>query len=180
MMTDNRLRFSASGSFAGQPVSLCYISDGTNVRNGPGTGGENGEKTPGELNRAVVVGWVRMGFLHNVAMLFAGKGPDHADGGVATWVQTVRERWAPARVSPAANERVIEFDLQVASQPAGRVSLTTDATTDLPAGRIQVVQFPEGEMRVVESYRYLRDNPPGQGDFDIAAGCPLNQRQNAR
>lgn len=167
MMAGNRLRFVATGEFAGQPVRLCYVSDGQTVRNGD----KLGEATPLELNRAAAIGWVRMGLLHNVAMLSAGKGPDRADGGVAEWVRAVSPAWAPPRVSPAANERVIEFDLEVDSQPAGRVTLTTDATSGLPSSRSQVVQFPEGEMRVSEDYRYVRDAPPSAADFDVAAGC---------
>ena len=168
MMRGNRLRFAVTGTFADKPLALCYVSNGEQIRNGDASGAP----TPAELNEAVVIGWVRMGLLHNVAMLSGGRGPDRADGGVAEWVRTSGERWAPPRVSPAANEQIVEFDLEVSGQPVGRVSLNTDATTGLPNGRVQVVRFPEGEMRVSESYRFARDAAPTEADFVLTGECP--------
>ena len=49
--------------------------------------------------------------------------------------------------------RRFEFEILVDGQNSGAVTLWLDAETGMPARREQVVQFPDGEMKVVEIYR---------------------------
>jgi hypothetical protein len=152
------LRLRAVGRFADRDVDITLLGDGERLR-----GRDAGRDTidlpqPPQLREAVVVGLVRMGVLHNVARLMNGRPPDHADGGVAEWVQ-MRDPVAEVVVEPTALSQEAEagspvsFALQVAGAPAGRATLWLDAAEGWPLERHQVVDFPGGQMQVREVYR---------------------------
>lgn len=157
-LQENTLRVRASGSFGGEPVELSLQADGKRLR---GTNGrsEISIPQPPELERAVVIGLVRMGLLHNLAMLVGGGPPDHADGGVDTWVTTTEVRFG-AKVGPAeagsraerTTPEAMSFRIHVGGSEAGEATLWWDTALDVPIERHQIVRFPEGEMRVRESY----------------------------
>jgi hypothetical protein len=90
-----------------------------------------------------MIGFVRMGILHNLARLVAGAGPDHADGGVADWVVLSEH-------GVTADDATSHFAIQVAGQPAGNASLEFDGERLLR--REQSVDFPGGTMSVTEEY----------------------------
>ena len=96
---------------------------------------------------ALVIGTTRMGVLHNWAMVIARKDPDHGRGDPRTWVKVDGIAWKDG--SPAT--RTLTFRILVEDVPSGEASLVLDER-GLPARREQVVRFPEGEMRVVETY----------------------------
>jgi hypothetical protein len=90
-------------------------------------------------------------------MLTAGAPPDRADGGVKelVTVDQFAQLEAEAVTDGAAS---ISFALTVAGVPSGTAEL--DITADgLLAERRQKVQFPEGEMRVVETYSSVLIDP---------------------
>ena len=107
---------------------------------------------PSGLSRALLIGFTRMGILHNLALLTEEAPPDHADGGVAEWV-TVDEFEAVRLPQPG-----IAFAISVAGEPAGTASLDLDAD-GLPLARRQTVQFPTGEMHVTETYSSVSIEP---------------------
>jgi hypothetical protein len=51
---------------------------------------------PAGLTEALVLGFTRMGILHNLARLTRGAAPDHADGGVREWVEVRDVHVVPA------------------------------------------------------------------------------------
>lgn len=132
------------GHFGGQPVDLKLRTTGDSLNFGNGPHGLTTQK-PSSLNEAILIGFTRMGILHNLARLTAPAPPDHAEGGVHQWV--VASRFT----NDAADSGAVVFDLTVAEEPAGFASLRLDSTGS-PVVRRQTVQFPTGEMHVVEQY----------------------------
>ncbi len=92
-----------------------------------------------------------MGVLHNVAMLVGGAVPDHADGGVTSWVRTQDHRSTP--------DGGLAFALLVDGQPSGEATLWLDAD-GFPLRREQVVPFGDTTMRVEERYEVLDASAP--------------------
>ncbi|MCA9704831.1 MAG: hypothetical protein KDK70_03145 [Myxococcales bacterium] len=156
---DAEVELSARGRFAGEDHELHLWTEGDRLRLGPVDAPTLDVPRPPELAPALVVGLTRMGLLHNLAMLVAGVGPDHADGGVADWVATV-EHHRPS--PPPAEGDALTFGLVVSGQPSGRATLWLDAQ-GMPLRREQVVDFPDGQMRVVERYEVLSSVRPGGG-----------------
>lgn len=135
------VRLAASGTFDGQPVDLLLRTSGNQLELGNGTNVTR-MPTPAYLKEALVIGLTRMGILHNLARLTAGAAPDHAAGGVRDWV---------ALGSFAADAGAPSFELTVAGEPAGSATLEVDSAGH-PMLRRQTVEFPAGQMRVVERY----------------------------
>jgi hypothetical protein len=147
----HRVRLTASGHFGGQPVDLLLRAEDEEFEFGNQTNRTIAAR-PAHLKEALLIGLTRMGILHNLARLTSASAPDHADGGVREWV-TVGSFAAGASDSDA-----LSFDLTVAGQRAGSASLEVDSR-GRPMLRLQTVQFPSGEMRVVERYSAVTIDP---------------------
>jgi len=152
MRADNTIHLTATGHFGDAPVTLTLDSDGKTLRGG------NGEKSfeiaaPPQLREALVIGLTRMGLLHNLARLVAGKAPDHMAGGVREWVRVSNMQHRLPLAADAPPDDIFMFDIEVANQPAGTARLVVDATTRLPRERTQTVEFETGSMKVTERYR---------------------------
>ncbi len=89
-----------------------------------------------------------MGLLHNLARLVSNEAPDHPDGTVMQWVQVTDL----SRLDGGAGELGIQFTLVVSGVASGTALLRVDDETGETIVREQTVQFPDGEMRVVERY----------------------------
>jgi hypothetical protein len=136
----------AKGEFGGETVDLSLLAarDEMWVQRAAVP-----EPVPPALQEALVIGFTRMGLLHNLAMLTAGQPPDHGSGGVQDWVQSVN----------VTGTGSYAFDILVAGQPAGSAVLHLDER-GLPVRRTQSVEFPSGTMEVVEHYtRFELDCP---------------------
>lgn len=131
----------AAGLFAGQNVDVIVLSR-ENAFSFGSRSEPNSAPAPTELWQALMIGFTRMGILHNIANLTAGAMPDHAAGGVADWVQTS---------NITAAERAFSFDITVSNEPSGSATLHVDEMAN-PLRRNQTVAFPGGEMIVVETY----------------------------
>jgi len=142
----------ASGSFAGQPVDLALTVGAGAFALGNRPHLLPVEDVPEHLEEALLVGLTRMGILHNLARLVSGAPPDHADGGVADWV--VVDRFGVEE----GQSGTINFELTVAGEPSGSASLEI-GPNGYPVVRRQTVQFPVGEMRVVERYSAVTIEP---------------------
>lgn len=101
---------------------------------------------PLHVRDAVVIGWMRMGLLHNLAQMAFVRPPDRCDGTVREWVRTEGHR---------RDGTEIVFDIIVDGTPSatGRLELDGDG---LPQRRTQTVRFGDKEMRVVETYRFSK------------------------
>lgn len=146
--TDNVVTLSGNGSFGDQPVALHLLAD--EFRLTGGNGANTFEQTlPAELKAALILGLTRMGIMHNLARLTAAQAPDHADGGVALWVQATDFSWT---------DQAVSFGIVVSGERTAEASLTFDGQ-GLPLRRTQEVSFPGGSMQVIEEYRITVNDP---------------------
>lgn len=145
------IELTGTGHFAGQPVEVFLMSDGEHYEFGDPRSSQSLTE-PAHLREALLIGFTRMGILHNLARLTGGETPDHADGGVREWV-TVDS----VLVDPT-DSAAISFGLTVAGTRAGVASLHI-GTTGLPVMRRQTVAFPSGDMRVEERYSTVTIRP---------------------
>ena len=151
----NRANLAYSGEFAGKPAELVLASDGRalEVHNGP----DLRREAPGkESNRAQLVGFVRMGLLHNLARLNAAQGPEHGGGGVDQWVSLDAFRPTTyAQGSELEGATSFGFDFVIAGETAGSARLWLDPASGLPRRRVTTLYRPEGETTVVEEYTHF-------------------------
>lgn len=148
---DGEFTLTAEGEFAGQPQQLELRGDASTLTTlVAGSESWSGARPP-ELIVALVRGLSHMGLLHNLAMLTGGKPPDHADAGAREWLVAEDFEFGPTETREGVELRPLEFMMIVGGQPVSRATLWLDAD-GLPVERYQAVEFPEGEMRVVERY----------------------------
>jgi hypothetical protein len=107
----------------------------------------HGDVGPWTWAEALLLGLTRMGALHNWAKVIGGADPDEANGDVRSWVTVDQLAWKGDR----ADSRTLTFRIVVGDVPVGEGELALDAA-GLPTRRDQLVHFPEGDMRVVETY----------------------------
>lgn len=156
----DEIELEAKGSFAGGEHDVRLWTEGDHLRAGPRDAPTLDVPRPPELASALVIGTTRMGLLHDVAMLIAGRPPDGADGGVTEWVRT-HEHERVRAAGGAGGETGLSFVIEVGGQRVGRATVWLDAR-GLPVRREQLVEFPQGSMKVVERYEWLAP-PPSQG-----------------
>ncbi len=143
---------SVRGEFAGAAQELALRGDAQTLElRVAGEPAWTGAR-PAALSEALVIGLTRQGLLHNIAVLSGGLPPDHADGGVAEWVEFVAPQLGEPEVFGTAEARPLEFQITVDDQLVGRATLWLAEPGGLPIERRQTVNFPDGQMRVVERY----------------------------
>jgi hypothetical protein len=135
-----RARLTVQGTFEGRPVDALFTCDGTRMH----VRGQKAEPAAPEVRDALVLGFVRMGILHNAATLIGGRAPDHAAGNVHNWVRSER-----ARSGEPATE--VSFDVVIRDQVMGDALLKIDESAR-PVERAQTVHFEEGDVNVKETY----------------------------
>lgn len=153
----NALTLVAEGTFDKQAVRLEFTSmkgdiDRT-VTKGAVASAQHNAAQPA-LNEAVVIGLVRMGLLHNLAMLVADQMVSKAGGGVREELQSLDAREAGPDTSGAEPCHRVDSTLQVGGQPMAQTSLCVADATGLPLQRRITVQFPEGEMTATERFTW--------------------------
>jgi hypothetical protein len=152
----DEIEVEARGEFAGESVSLRLHADAETLRISNRDRAVEATRPP-HLREAIALGFTRMGLLHNLAMLTGAQPPDRADGGMQEWVRLGDFGRAPVHERPQTSSATgtisaSSFEIVVAGQPAGHATLWSDHPLAIPLERTQVVQFPEGEMRVHELY----------------------------
>lgn len=152
LVTGKQLRFGFRGKFMGEQWTAELFSNKTDTRWRTENGFFDGERGP-ELEQSILLGFTRMGLLHNVATIGSGSPPEHADGGVAEWVKPINFTEVVEEDLKGQATQRFGFEILVDGQQSGTVTLWLDAETGMPARREQTVQFPDGEMKVVEIYR---------------------------
>lgn len=141
------LAMAAQGTWGGEPVSVsAETTRDLLVLNTP----EQMERVRREpfISTAVSIGLTRMGVLHNLARLVAGKPPDHDGGGVREWVRAENIEFV------GEDRNTIRFDVVVAGTKSAVATVEVDPSSGLPIRREQTVEFAAGSMSVVETYRY--------------------------
>ena len=149
-----RVGLTGTGFFGPDSVDLFLLSERGKLEYGNGPD-RTTIPTPSYLTESLLIGLSRMGILHNLARLTENAPPDHAGGGVLDWV--VLDSFQADTAAIAETYPVI-FAMTVAGEPSGTASLEIDRN-GYPAVRRQTVQFPEGEMRVVERYENVLIEP---------------------
>lgn len=148
----NQLSVRYNGQFASKPAALLLVADGRlqELQNGAE---KRREAVQDEANRAMLIGLLRMGLLHNLARLTGLQGPDHAAGGVERWV-TLDNFRPTTYILGGEMEGALSFgfDVMVDGALAGSARLWLDPVSGLPRRREQTVNFRSGEMTVVENY----------------------------
>jgi hypothetical protein len=148
---DAELRLDATGEFAGEPQQLELRADAETLEVRVAGELRHSGPRPSKLIEAVALGLARQGLLHNLAMAVGGLPPSLADGGFDKWMRIVQPQLGPAEVFGADDARPLEFQIEVEGQRIGEATLWLRAD-GLPLERQQTVEFPEGQMRVVERY----------------------------
>lgn len=156
----NDARIDAEGEFGGAPAAISLEADSQSMRGGNGDSRFEADTAPA-LREALVVGLVRMGLLHNLAMLSAGQPPDRIDGTARQWVTYRDVTMATDHLAGGIAARRFQFTVVVDGEPAAIADLWVDEATGLPLRRTQVVNFAEGEMRVLEQYPEFDLQPGG-------------------
>lgn len=148
---DGEMRLDATGEFGGKPQQLELRADAETLEVRVGGETRHSGPRPSELVEAVALSLTRQGLLHNLAMLVGGLPPSLADGGFDEWMRVVQPQLGPPEVFGSDEARPLEFQIEVEGQRVGNATLWLRAD-DLPLERRQTVEFPEGQMRVVERY----------------------------
>lgn len=156
LVIDDEVDLRVKGQLGGAEHDLRLWTQGDHLLAGSPSAPGLDVPRPPALASALVVGLTRMGLLHNVAMLIAGRAPDGADGSVTAWVQTVEH----ARVEPPGDGDALRFVIVVSGQRVGEATLWLDRD-GRPVRREQTVEFPDGQMRVVERYWPLAEPSAG-------------------
>ena len=156
MDSGGTVKLHALGVFAGEEVDLSLAAGSGSYEFGRAPNITSGP-TPEHLKDAILIGLTRMGILHNLAMLSAGAPPDRADGGVENWVTVEGLSLLPPG-DPGMGANSVGFSIMVDGAPAGTASLELDRD-GLPVLRRQTVQFPGGEMTVLERYGSVKIHP---------------------
>lgn len=143
---DSEISLDANGTFAGEAVELKLATMNNELHYGRKSNPATSD-IPVEIKPALLIGFVRMGILHNLARLTAGAPPDHAAGGVEEWVVLDNYVNDPDRNASG-------FEIFVAGQHAGSASLIFDDQGLIR--REQTVEFPGGSMSVREEYTALQ------------------------
>lgn len=157
LQDERQMKLEGAGSFGGSPLEVRLVSDGKDLKGGTQPRPFD-ISTPPALREAMVIGFTRMGLLHNLARLTAGGPPDHAAGGVREWV-VVREvqKGEPEKIGDA-RAVPLTFELVVDGVPSASATLWVDEDTGLPVQRTQTVRFGSDTMEVLERY----------GSFEVA------------
>lgn len=153
----NALTLVAEGTFDQQPVRLEFDSmkgdiDRT-VTKGAVASAQHNLAQPA-LNEAVVIGLVRRGLLHSLAMLVADQMVSKAAGGVREELQALDPRDGGPDTSGGEACHRVDSTLQVGGQSMARTSLCVADATGLPLQRSITVQFPDGQMTATERFTW--------------------------
>jgi outer membrane lipoprotein-sorting protein len=163
LASGNRARIQFSGEFGGMGVTLALVADGEQMWGGNGTD-QFEDEAPTSLNEGILLGFTRMGILHNLALLSSVSSPDGTDGTIRDWVTVSNFAWGESGTLDGVAAEALTFDLTVNGTPAAKVVLWLDQENGLPVQREQLVQFPDGEMRAIEVYEAVEIDAPFESE----------------
>ena len=163
LASGNRARLQFSGEFGGTGVTLALVADGEQMWGGNGADQFESEAPP-LLNEGILLGFTRMGILHNLALLSSVSPPDGTDGAIRDWVTVSNFAWGESGTLDGVAAEALTFDLTVNGTPSAKVVLWLDQENGLPVQREQLVQFPDGEMRAIEVYEAVEIDAPFESE----------------
>lgn len=155
---DGYTEFRANGTLNDRTLAAMCLVDSAKLSIESGSNFQEVE-VPEKAQDAIFGGMMRTGLLHNIYRLSVPLVPDGAEKGVDSVFRTTDHRWEGEGEKNGVPCKALSFDIlkvdaEGATSPAGGALLWLNAETGLPVLREQTVRFDEGEMRVVESYRY--------------------------
>ena len=153
LKSGNRAEIDVTGTYQSNPVKTRFESDGKKMR-WSAAGTQHELETPSALNEALIVGFTRMGLLHNLSALLEGEPPDHCEGGVVDWVQVSDFMFAAPDPSTKLRGRSIRFEIAVNGDNAGSANFWISPLTRVPVERRQTVHLRTGDLKVVELYEF--------------------------
>jgi hypothetical protein len=140
------------GEYGGKSATLALRSDGRALELRSNEQSHR-EALGRESNRALLVGFVRMGLMHNLARLSSALAPEHGSGGIEDWIAL--DAFRPTTYAQGGDLQgamSFGYDLLVAGEVVGNVRLWLDPASGLPRRRQITIVSPQGETRVVEDY----------------------------
>jgi len=156
---DGRTRVRVQGAIAGRAVDVVFESDGATMGlSGPGAGDARELEAAPDLFAGQILGFTRMGWMHNVSQVAGGGSPDGVDGGVRGWVEARNVRFGDEFELNGVPARPLLFDVAVDGEVRAQAVLWVALGNGLPLMRLQRVQLSGGEMRVSEFYELLEVN----------------------
>lgn len=142
LIEGDRVLLGFDGTFAGEPVELSLAADAALMRGSNGRLSFEHER-PGALEDGLLLGFTRMGLLHNLAVLASGNPPHGTFGDARDWVKVHDVREVDDHLA---------FEIEVGGKRTADARLYLDSATGLPTRREQTVRFAAGTMTVVETY----------------------------
>jgi len=165
-----RARLDLQGDVGARPTDLHLVCDGKTMRGG--TKDHAFEfLAPPALREGLVIAFVRMGLLHDFALLSEGRPPAHIDGTVRSWITTAAAVHSPGETIRGGATEHWTWALVVQGGSKAEEDVWVDARTGLPVRRRVVVHFPEGDMQVGEEYEEVTiDAPVDDATFTVPPG----------
>lgn len=154
----NALLLVAEGRRDGADVKLTLDSmsgePNRSVSRGPSVSGHRGGATA-QLNDAVAIGLVRLGLLHDVALLSDDEMIAQAEGGVREYVvaRDVKDA-GPDQVDDEPCHR-LDFIVAVEGKPKGEATVCFSDATSLVLQRRQTVHADSQDMTVTERFKWI-------------------------
>lgn len=162
---DGRAHVRVRGTIGGRAVDATFESDGATMRlSGAGVGETREGAAAADLFAGQLLGFTRMGWMHNAAQLAGGGDPEGVDGQVREWVEARNVRFGDEFELNGVPARPLLFDVFVGGELGAQAVLWVSLESGLPLLRLQRVQLPGGEMRVNEYYEALELN--GRTDWE--------------
>lgn len=158
LVDGNALHLVAEGNFKSEPVQVELDSRDSSAISRSTTKGasvsSHRDPPAAKLRQAVSLGLARMGLLHNVVVLALDKPLDKIEGGVEDWVKPIDVKDGASESINGEACRRVEHVVQVEGQNMGEASTCIADATGLPLQRNMTVHFPEGDMTLVETYKW--------------------------
>lgn len=159
LLSDGRTHVRVRGAIAGRAVDVLFASDGTTMGlSGAGAGQAQEREAAPDLFAGQILGFTRMGWLHNAAQIAGGRSPEGVDGQVREWVEARNVRFGDEFELNGVPARPLLFDVWVGGSLGAQAVLWVSLESGLPLLRLQRVQLPGGEVRVSEYYEMLEIN----------------------
>jgi hypothetical protein len=148
------LSLTATGTFGNERVSLQFTTDGRLMEGGSQQKTFSAE-APEHLKDALILGFTRMGILHNLSRLVQGEAPDFGETDIREIVE-LRDLTSGERRFITDNIEGFPFAFRIAVDDlvTGEARLWMNAHNFLPLRREQTVYFEGGSMNVYEMYTF--------------------------
>ena len=153
MAKGNLMAVDFSGTFNKVEARAKLVSDGTKMAGGPAAKPIAGD-TPAALNDSLIVFFARLGLMHNLANVAAGRPPETFDGKIREAITTTRATLREPVLVDGLTALPIAYNIAIGGKPVAEAVVYL-GKTGLPLKREVTVHFTKeqgGDMKVVERY----------------------------